>query len=130
MRPILVGLTLMSGSNLRRIVEARAVHLSSPDLLIKVAEHFLESTCAAGVHEDDAVGMGRDLRLSAPTISGAALVAEWVSRPPVGVPCVRLRGEDLASGPATRQQGRGQAVRSAALRRQLRPRGPDRPPDR
>ena len=48
----------------------------SPDLLIKVAEHFLESTCAAGVHEDDAVGMGRDLRLIAPTISGAALVAD------------------------------------------------------
>ena len=47
----------------------------SPDLLLKVAEHFLESTCAADVHEDDAVGMGRDLRLSAPTISGAALVA-------------------------------------------------------
>ena len=47
----------------------------SPDLLIKVAEHFLESTCAADVHEDDAVGLGRDLRLSAPTISGAALEA-------------------------------------------------------
>ena len=44
-------------------------------LLLKVAEHFLESTCAADVHEDDAVGMGRDLRLSAPTISGAALEA-------------------------------------------------------
>ena len=47
----------------------------SPDILIKVAEHFLESTCAADVHEDEAVGMGRDLRLSAPTISGAALEA-------------------------------------------------------
>jgi len=47
----------------------------SSDLLIKVAEHFLESTCAADVHEDEAVGMGRDLRLSAPTISGAALEA-------------------------------------------------------
>ena len=47
----------------------------SPDLLLKVAEHFLESTCAADVHEYDALGLGRDLRLSAPTISGAALVA-------------------------------------------------------
>ena len=48
----------------------------SPDLLVKVAEHFLNRTCAADVHEDDAVGMGRDLRLSAPTLSGAALVAD------------------------------------------------------
>jgi hypothetical protein len=47
----------------------------SPDLLIKVAEHFLERTCAADVHEDAAVGMGCDLRLSAATISGAALEA-------------------------------------------------------
>ncbi|MEX2663818.1 MAG: DUF6569 family protein [Vicinamibacterales bacterium] len=47
----------------------------SPDLLTKVAEHFLERTCAADVHADHAVGMGRDLRLVAPAISGAALEA-------------------------------------------------------
>jgi hypothetical protein len=47
----------------------------SPDLLTSVAEHFLERTCAADVHADDAVGMGRDLRLVAPAISGAALEA-------------------------------------------------------
>jgi hypothetical protein len=45
----------------------------SPDLLTRVAEHFLERTCAADVHAGDAAGMGRDLRLVAPAISGAAL---------------------------------------------------------
>jgi hypothetical protein len=50
----------------------------SSDLLTKVAEHFLERTCAADVHADDALGMGRDLRLVAPAISGAALEADAV----------------------------------------------------
>lgn len=46
----------------------------SRDLLTKIAGHFLERTCAADVHaEERAVGMGRDLRLTAPAISGAAL---------------------------------------------------------
>jgi hypothetical protein len=39
----------------------------------KVAEHFLARTCEASVHEAPAVGLGRDLRLVAPDISGAAL---------------------------------------------------------
>lgn len=51
----------------------------SADVLVKVAEHFLERTCAADVHDGDgAVGMGRDLRLVAPAISGAALEADAV----------------------------------------------------
>jgi len=44
-----------------------------PDLLLKVAEHFLERTSAAALHTAPALGMGRDLRLSSPEISGAAL---------------------------------------------------------
>jgi hypothetical protein len=39
------------------------------------AEHFLEITCAAIVHEAPAVGLGRDLRFVHPKISGAALEA-------------------------------------------------------
>ena len=54
----------------------RAARRLSPDLLIKVAEHFVESTCAADVLEDQAIGMGRDVRLSAPRISGAALASQ------------------------------------------------------
>ena len=64
--------------NLRRPalkVGRRGTAPLSPDLLIKVAEHFLDTTRTADVHEDDAVGMGRDLRLSAATLSGAALEA-------------------------------------------------------
>ncbi len=45
----------------------------APALLIKVAEHFLAVTSAAAVHQADGVGMGRDLRIVAPKISGAAL---------------------------------------------------------
>lgn len=45
----------------------------SDSLLLKVAEGFLERTSASDVHVADAVGMGRDLRLTGPEISGAAL---------------------------------------------------------
>ena len=45
-------------------------------LSTKVAEHFLATTSAAAVHEAEAVGLGRDLRLVAPKISGAALKAD------------------------------------------------------
>ena len=45
-------------------------------LSTKVAEHFLATTSAAAVHEADAVGLGRDLRLVAPKISGAGLKAD------------------------------------------------------
>jgi hypothetical protein len=45
----------------------------SPAMLTKVAGHFLERTSQAAVHEADAVGLGRDVRLVAPQISGAAL---------------------------------------------------------
>jgi len=46
------------------------------DLSRKVAEHFLARTSAAAVHMADALGMGRDLRIVGPKISGAALEAD------------------------------------------------------
>jgi len=46
------------------------------DLSRKVAEHFLALASGAAVHEATAVGDGRDLRLVAPKISGAALQAD------------------------------------------------------
>ena len=48
----------------------------SPALLMKVAEHFLEKTSLVAVHEANAVGLGRDLRLVDPQISGAALAVD------------------------------------------------------
>ncbi len=45
----------------------------SDSLLLKVAEGFLQSTSGSDVHVADAVGMGRDLRLTGLKISGAAL---------------------------------------------------------
>jgi hypothetical protein len=45
----------------------------SPTLLTQIADDFLEKTCAADTHDAPAVGLGRDLRLVAPQISGAAL---------------------------------------------------------
>ena len=47
--------------------------LPKADFLLKVAEHFLQRTSAAALHTAPALGMGRDLRLSSPEISGAAL---------------------------------------------------------
>ena len=46
-----------------------------PELLLKIAEHFLAATSAVGVHQAAAVGMGSDLRLVSPKITGAALAA-------------------------------------------------------
>lgn len=56
----------------RRKPARRAV---SPAVLNQVAEGFLERTCAADTHDAPGVGLGRDLRLVAPQISGAALNA-------------------------------------------------------
>ena len=49
---------------------------TKPELLIKGADHFLAAVFGAGVHEAQALGMGRDLRLVAPKISGAALESQ------------------------------------------------------
>jgi hypothetical protein len=48
----------------------------TPQLSLKVAEHFLANVCAAEAHEVPAVGLGRDVRLEAPTLSGASLIAD------------------------------------------------------
>ena len=42
----------------------------------KVAEHFLATVCAASTHEAPGVGVGRDIRLEAQTLTGASLVAD------------------------------------------------------
>jgi len=47
-----------------------------PELLLKVAEHFLAATSGAAVEPAGAVGMGIDLRLVAPKITGAALASD------------------------------------------------------
>jgi hypothetical protein len=47
-----------------------------PELLLKVAEHFLAATSGAAVEPAAAVGMGIDLRLVAPKITGAALASD------------------------------------------------------
>jgi hypothetical protein len=47
-----------------------------PGLLLKVAEHFLAATSGAAVEPAAAVGMGIDLRLVAPKITGAALASD------------------------------------------------------
>jgi hypothetical protein len=60
-------------------LDRRAARLKSREkglaarLQVQVAEHFLASTAAAAVHEAHAIGLGRDLRLVAHQISGAAL---------------------------------------------------------
>jgi hypothetical protein len=56
-----------------RRTRARGDGAVSPATLAKVAEHFLERTSQAAVHEAEAIGLGRDLRLVDPQISGAAL---------------------------------------------------------
>jgi len=48
----------------------------SPALRVKVAEGFLSTVQATPVHESGALGLGRDLRLEAPHITGAALEHE------------------------------------------------------
>jgi len=48
----------------------------SPALQVKVAEGFLSTVQATPVHESGALGLGRDLRLVAPHITGAALEHE------------------------------------------------------
>ena len=45
----------------------------STPLLTKIAEQFLAVTAGAAVHTTEALGLGRDVRLSAPALSGAAL---------------------------------------------------------
>ena len=45
-------------------------------LALKVAEHFLAAVCAASAQESEALGLGRDIRISTPVISGGALAVE------------------------------------------------------
>jgi hypothetical protein len=47
----------------------------TPALLLKVAEAFLERVTRTSLHESPAVGLGRDVRIVDPHLSGAALVA-------------------------------------------------------
>jgi hypothetical protein len=46
----------------------------TPALLLKVAEAFLERVTRTSLHESPAIGLGRDVRIVDPRISGAALV--------------------------------------------------------